>query len=461
MRIVLIDDEVVIVNGIKNMISRLRQNKDEVFAFTDFTELLNFLEKTPCDLLISDICMETCDGFQVIENIKQKGLCANFAIISGFDYFSYAKKSIEMGVVDYLLKPIEEEELLCLIEKTELRIEESLAKKTTEQVKDFIDGHISYQKFIELNNSQVLTYTQKKCCVVKCSDKIKSSILPELKSTFEDVLTFEAIHSVYYIVIAKEIQLEIVKSALKKGTSRFCAVSDVIDFKNLPEAYLQSKRVAEFRPLLTDKGTLFWQDVEHKQTDSFALTKLATAFFVAIREKGSRGAEKSLMKLFDELSTRRNLYFLEDFVARVNEMLKPNERIRFREYSDCQTLANAIIKSVDTGKKTEKTTENILLEGALAYIERNYCKAITLAMVANEISVNYYYLSRLFKEQLRMNFKQYITEKRMARAVELLREPTLKVYDIAQMCGYENVNTFNEAFKSAYSITPTEYRLQF
>ena len=73
MRIVLIDDEVVIVNGIKNMILRLRERKDEVFAFTDFSNLLQFLEKTPCDLLISDICMEAYDGFQVIEEIKQKG----------------------------------------------------------------------------------------------------------------------------------------------------------------------------------------------------------------------------------------------------------------------------------------------------------------------------------------------------------------------------------------------------
>ena len=62
---------------------------------------------------------------------------------------------------------------------------------------------------------------------------------------------------------------------------------------------------------------------------------------------------------------------------------------------------------------------------------------------------------------MKMNFKQYITEKRLARSTELLKDPSLKVYDIAQMCGYENVNTFNEAFKCAYSVTPTEYRLQF
>ena len=80
MRIVLIDDEVIIVNGIKSIISRIRENRDEIYAFSDFCEMLAFVQKNPCDLLITDICMEEKDGFSVIEQVKATGNCKRFAI---------------------------------------------------------------------------------------------------------------------------------------------------------------------------------------------------------------------------------------------------------------------------------------------------------------------------------------------------------------------------------------------
>ena len=462
MRIALIDDEVVIVNGVNNMIARLRGGRDEVSAFTDFAELLRFLESHSCDLLISDICMENCDGFQVIEQVKKRGLCENFAIISGFDDFSYAKKSIEMSVVNYLLKPIEETELLALIEKAEQRTNDALEKKTAALIKDFIDGHIAYEQLIASGNPRVTAYEQKQCCAVRCSDKDNPAIFLRLKEEFEEVLRLEGVSSAYYFVLAEKIDLGKLKAALQSATSKFCTVSDAMGLKELSEGYLQCKRCGEFRPFFEDKGIILCSEIDREQTPSFSLTKLNTQFFVAVWEKGSRAAEKILIKLLSEMSAQKNPYFLEGFISRINDSLKVGaNRIRFREYADCQALAGAIIKSVDTGKKMKKTSDHFLLDMALAYIERNYCKAITLATVSNEISVNYYYLSRLFKEQMQMNFKQYLTEKRMARAVELLKDPSLKVYDIAQMCGYENVNTFNEAFKCAYLVTPTEYRLRF
>lgn len=462
MRIVLIDDEVVIVNGLKNMIARLRPNMDEISAFTEFPDLLHFLEVNPCDLLISDICMENCDGFHVIEQIKQKGLCKNFAIISGFDDFSYAKKSIEMSVVDYLLKPIEESELLGLIERVEKDVKESSEKETALLFKDFINGHIAYESLMQLEKPYLTAYEKKKCCVIRCSDKNTRAVLTELKAAFDEVFTFEGIFSVYYFVIAEEISLDLIINILKQTTVRFCVVSDVIRFKEAPEGYSQCKSCAEFRPFFTDKGVLLCSEIEHKQIDSFVMMKLNTEFFVAMQKRDSVHAKKILEKLFNEMFARKNLFFLERFISKLNDTLKVGaERIRFCKYPDCECLANAIIKSVDTGKKAEKTSNHFLLDMALSYIEMNYCKSITLAMVANEISVNYYYLSRLFKEQMKMNFKQYITEKRLERAAKLLKDPSLKVYEIAQSCGYENVNTFNEAFKCAYSITPTEYRSKF
>lgn len=99
-----------------------------------------------------------------------------------------------------------------------------------------------------------------------------------------------------------------------------------------------------------------------------------------------------------------------------------------------------------------------LIHKAKEFIAAHCCEAISLEMVANNIYVSPVYLSRLFKEQTNQNFSDYVTQLRMQQAMELLKNPALKVYEVSEKVGYRSLKYFYKIFKQYIGVTPTEYR---
>jgi len=81
-----------------------------------------------------------------------------------------------------------------------------------------------------------------------------------------------------------------------------------------------------------------------------------------------------------------------------------------------------------------------------------------MAMVSNEISMNYSAFSLAFKEVTGQNFVNYLREIRMQKAKQLLDETDKKVLEISTLVGYEDEKHFMKSFKSMYGVTPSEYR---
>jgi len=94
------------------------------------------------------------------------------------------------------------------------------------------------------------------------------------------------------------------------------------------------------------------------------------------------------------------------------------------------------------------------------YTNRNFNKDITLESAASEAGVTSQYLSKIFKEKCGVNFIDYVTEKRMEYAKELLRNSRENIRKISKMAGYEDANYFCRIFKKGYGISPKQYRLK-
>lgn len=95
---------------------------------------------------------------------------------------------------------------------------------------------------------------------------------------------------------------------------------------------------------------------------------------------------------------------------------------------------------------------------ALKYIEANYYRNIGLEDVAGAVDMNANYLSSLFKKRCGMRYIDYLTNLRMEKARELLRNTDLKVNDIAEMVGYNSAKHFSRLYKDKYSVSPSEER---
>ena len=125
----IIDDERIVREGIRELID---WEKAGFRLGSDGKDgrggLANILRENP-DLVLVDIKMPGLTGIEVIREARQQGFAGHFIILTGFSEFEYARAALAMGVEGYLLKPIDEEELLEYVGK----IRDSLEKARSQE----------------------------------------------------------------------------------------------------------------------------------------------------------------------------------------------------------------------------------------------------------------------------------------------------------------------------------------
>lgn len=128
-KVFLVEDEIIIRNGIKNSIDWETHGYEFAGEASDGELALPMiLEKKP-DILITDIKMPFMDGLELSEQVKKALPDTKIMILSGYNEFDYAKMAIKIGVTDYLLKPISSEKLLEAIDK----VADEIRKEQTEK----------------------------------------------------------------------------------------------------------------------------------------------------------------------------------------------------------------------------------------------------------------------------------------------------------------------------------------
>lgn len=112
-----------------------------------------------------------------------------------------------------------------------------------------------------------------------------------------------------------------------------------------------------------------------------------------------------------------------------------------------------------THKKIESTVQDRLISKVISYIDKNYRNPLDLATLSGVVFRSPYHLSHIFKDVTGFNFKEYLINKRIMKAKNLLEsESDIKVISIAEDVGFSNLSTFNRDFKRLTGISPSEYR---
>ena len=98
------------------------------------------------------------------------------------------------------------------------------------------------------------------------------------------------------------------------------------------------------------------------------------------------------------------------------------------------------------------------IQKSVQYIKDNYAQDLTLDMAASEAGLTPTYFSRKFKEVVGTGFRDYVNFVRLGGAASLLRTTQLSIQEISRRCGFNSANYFGDAFRSAYGISPREFR---
>lgn len=105
----------------------------------------------------------------------------------------------------------------------------------------------------------------------------------------------------------------------------------------------------------------------------------------------------------------------------------------------------------------EDTIQNIK-----EYIDQNlFTENLSLELLSQKFFMNPFRLCKLFKSKYHENFQSYIIHRKIEKAKELLRDSSVKIYEVSVMVGYEDVKYFSRIFKKYTGLTPNEYREQY
>ncbi len=153
-RVLLVDDEILVRDAIRERIDWNGLGYELAGDCQNGKEAIEFVNKFPVDVVLTDICMPFVDGMELAHYLHDNYPEILVIIFSGFGEFEYAKKAIQYQVSEYLLKPITAIELKEVLIRTKSKLE--CAKKEENKIKQLTSASMEYKKNERMIRSQAI-----------------------------------------------------------------------------------------------------------------------------------------------------------------------------------------------------------------------------------------------------------------------------------------------------------------
>ncbi|SHH60062.1 helix-turn-helix domain-containing protein [Clostridium grantii] len=244
-------------------------------------------------------------------------------------------------------------------------------------------------------------------------------------------------------------------------------------FKKISLAYEECKKALDFRFYMGKNSVFIFDEnilneyVKKKNEYNIKINNILKN----IEIRNEKNMEKCIIELMDEMEEdklypenfRKIIYFI---IISINNSYIQNLKTIDIIFGDIEEVYYCVDK-IDTYEelrgyainkihvilqkyRLRKNTKNKnIIEDSMNYIKNNYMKEITLKIVAEEVYLTPNYFSQIFKSQAGMNFIDFLIECRIGQAKKLLKQPGIKIYEIAELVGYKEIVSFNRAFKKS------------
>lgn len=128
------------------------------------------------------------------------------------------------------------------------------------------------------------------------------------------------------------------------------------------------------------------------------------------------------------------------------------------EYELLRETLRIVTRCCDFVAERKKSPAQMVIRHALDYMHAHYDTNLSLRSVAEQVFLSPNYVGELFRSELGISFTDQLIQIRVNRAKELLQLPQLKLYEVAQQVGYQNIGYFTNLFKKVTGYTPKQYR---
>lgn len=477
--VLIVEDEKLIRQGIKSMILRSGVPVQTIMECNNGLMALDILKEQPIDVMFTDIRMPKMDGIALVQNMQELENKPLTVVISGYDDFSYAVEMLRQGVREYILKPVDREQIMSIMQM----LEKELQEKKEEQEER---RQIGYQQLRYLCVNHGISEAEKELICKRYRDSFFQKEYVVCCSNYEAEEDEQSSASIYLKNVDEQ-QVFLVeaenKGFLLKNELRNCYVGcsePVLGLEQLDTAFLQARAMRKKAFAMCEKLVVYEAgmdtETEEKELNENDVQQLESIVHMlgtnhmeeAIQAVGSLVNAVSKGQLSVDYFHKQISHFLMRVARNYENVLTVKEEkvLELQEIYRYQTIEEygeilvnwmrkfyeLISEEFDDYKSKQK------VQLALGYIHENYNKDLNMAVVSNHISMNYSLFSQSFKQYTGKNFVSYLKELRVQEAKRLLEETDMRIIDISLAVGYENEKHFMKLFKAVCGVSPTEYR---
>lgn len=518
-KLIIVDDEEKIRVGLRTIVDWPSLGFELIGEAANGVEALKLIEASAerPDVILTDIRMPVMDGIGLIEQAKERGFELQFVILSGFDYFQYAKRAIELGVFDYVLKPTKIPELTEKFGKLKRKLDEERSNKARQRVsskllrekaiKDIVYGHCKgEEELAEAAAEAGLPYRPGAFVYAVATVKPQEAKERNLPFGLEERLlrqfggaldAFVAADQLGHLVALCVCPLEragALGQELAEAGRRTIAMlerEDVVanvglgepvsSLAQANESYKQSlialqsvffrgyRTVLPYRPLPDEPMSAEYPAAYEK--------KLIAAIDSGSKKEAAAAVDDLFRSaLSDERLLPAQVYkiCLEMIIILCRQFQSQHEgvsdifdekRLLYLNLADFATLhrlkqwfRERIDLMVDLILDGRDRHNSRIVNHIKKLIEKSYHEQITLHDIGDSLFMNPDYLSRLFKKATGQSFIDYLTNYRIDQAKRFLKDVSTKSYEVGFRVGYQNPSYFAKTFKKVTGKSVSEYR---
>lgn len=511
--ILITDDEQIVIDSLSFIINKNFEGEAKVFTANSGTEAIEIVMKENIDILFMDINMPGLSGLETASVITKLKPNIVFVILSAFDRFQYAQEAINLGAYKYITKPVNRNTVIetvrgamDLIDKNKGKLTES---KELQQKLDLVSPMIendfiyacifnndkaldisAYLEYFNLTESpwvfacfefphinsenQYNMYmkihdlmNQDQRCLVSSFMMNRIAAFFPILSTSPDYASVQERLKKLYTTLSFNIS-----NGIRVGVSSITS-----DTSLLQASYNESLSILN---KVDSNGGILFAGTEQTEEKKFResesefknqiIAKLSIGdssgsktfleLYVSDLLAKNLSMDKIKNKLFELIVTAKNAtkeivrsFESETFDNAFSTLCSENDIIRLKDYTQKMIIECCTAISNITTQKNNPSIQKVC-----DYVDAHLQEDISLEQMADYISVSSFYLSKLFKEEKGVTFINFVSDKRLEKARQMLEETDLSIKEITAEVGYNDQNYFSRIFKNKYGVSPKEYR---
>ena len=506
-KIVIADDDAILLKGISTAFDWENLGIQVVASVDDGDKALAAVEETQADIILTDIKMTNMDGLELAEKLKEKYPEVHVVIMSAYDDFEFARRALRLEVNDYLLKPVELEQLSEIMKhivhkknqkRSSLQVEKIVSMQGEALAETFFQNLISNRYDREMYQQLEPLYIKGEYCwtvieiILDSGEKMSVGIdmLSDIMKAYGYPLI--SVFDRYYVCCfglkeeisnhVKDLKRECrmaIKQILPDETLSFLNGTIVDEAFYLSLSYEKILQIREYQYSAGKEADLSERDLDRYFNKNKAINKTRIEYLAKLVLLGSGEAIPECMEKIKENLRRAGSHSIIMFSLSLSYLLgalgKDSRLTGWGKEELDKIYSKAIMqKTLDSAIQVLKEdllelsdkitvyrpyTNEQLVYKACSYIDKHYNNPkLRVTDVAGEVGLSPNYLSTIFTEVMGENFTDYLLKKRMRESQILLLNSNYTSQDIGYMVGYENAAYFSATFKKFVGVSITQYR---